>query len=228
MTSPGLVYVDETVDEYENLRLPPNWEKHGSRRWGSIAASMRYCLRRYPDATQYGWLADDNIPKTAGWDVTLEGNAGDWRISCARDLWMSEYLWHHPTGGPCFTSGLCWGGELIRAVGWWAPPGLRQGGIDGTWNDLAGFLGLTRYVPEVVIEHRTWKMEKREKDETDDWVKHGKTYIATDLARYERWAVEERQEVADRLNGVIPMKFRQSWDRAWWHGIIRRHMAAPA
>jgi len=194
MTSHGLVYVDGTVNEYENIRLPANWVMHREPEWGSIAASMRYCLQQYPDASQYGWLADDNIPKTPRWDKTLEAGARDWYISCARDLWISETGWRHPTGGSCFTSGLCWGGKLIRAVGWWSLPGVRQGGIDGAWNDLAGLCGLTRYTPRVVVEHLTWKLGKREKDETDNWVKDGQTYIANDLALYEEWAADGRRE----------------------------------
>lgn len=204
MTSRGLVYVDETFDEYEGLRLPSNWRIHRSRKWGSIAASMNYCLKRYPNATQYGWLADDNIPQTHGWDKALEAAAGDWCISCARDLWFSELQWVYPTGGPCFTSGLCWGAKLISAAGWWPLPGVYQGGIDGAWNDISGFLGLTRYLPDVIIEHRNWQTKKREWDETDNSVKHGLTYIATDLARYEQWVLEERGPLVAHLGKVVP------------------------
>lgn len=204
MTSRGLVYVDETFDEYENLRLPSNWRIHRSRKWGSIAASMRYCQKRYPDATQYGWLADDNIPKTPAWDKRLEEAAGDWYISCARDLWMSEKHWRHPTGGPIFTAALCWGAKLIEAVGWWALPGVRQGGIDGAWNDLSGFCGLTRYLDDVVVEHKNWQTKKREWDETDKSEKHGEAYIEADLARYYQWVRDERDAALGKIKEVLP------------------------
>lgn len=223
MTSPGLVYVDETVDEYKCLRLPPNWRIHRSRKWGSIAASMRYCLKRYPDATQYGWLADDNIPVTDNWDKILEEAAGEWFISCARDLWFSELQWVYPTGGPCFTSGLCWGAELIRSVGWWSLPGVRQGGIDGAWNDLAGLCGLTRYLPEVIIEHRNWQLGKRAWDETDNSVKHGLAYIANDLECYERWVLEEREEVAAQIRAVLPPGSSTQWLRPRHAPKPRKH-----
>jgi hypothetical protein len=199
MTSPGLVYVDETVDQYRKIRLPSNWRIRRVRKWGSIAASMRYTLKQYPDATQYGWLADDQFPLTPNWDEQLERSAGRWNISMGRDNWMSETGWAHQTGGICFTAGLCWGGDLIRATGWWALPGVKQGGIDGAWNDIAGSLDLTRYLPSVTIEHRTWKIGLRDKDETDQWVKHGETYIATDLARYEEWTRTERAGVEERI-----------------------------
>lgn len=199
MTSQGLVYVDETVEMYENIRLPANWAIHFEPEWGSIAASMHYTQAHFPDATQYGWLADDNIPRTVGWDKRLEAAAGDWFISCARDFWLSETGWRHPTGGPCFTAGLCWGAKVIEAVGWWVLPGVRQGGIDGAWNDLAGMLSLTRYLPDVTVEHITWKLGKREKDETDEWVKRGVNYIADDLAVYEKWVRQQRRADSQRI-----------------------------
>jgi hypothetical protein len=192
MTSRGLLYVDETVEMYQDIRLPDNWEVHFAPKWGTVAAAMKYTLERYPDASQYGWLADDNIPRTDGWDTKLEQAAGDWSISMARDLWMSETGWKYLSGGPCFTSGLCWGAKLIKAVGWWALPGAYQGGIDAAWNDLAGMCHLTRYLPDVVIEHLCWQLEKRPKDETDERVKHGTNYINNDLGIYEEWRKRQR------------------------------------
>ena len=204
MTSQGLVYVDQTVEEYGDIRLPSNWKIHYEPKWGSIAASMRYCRKRFPRATQYGWLADDQFPRTEGWDKRLEKAAGDWFVSCGRDFWLSELNWRHPTGGPCFTAGLCWGREIIRAAGWWALPGVYQGGIDGAWNDLAGLLGLTRYLHDVVIEHMTWKLDKRAKDENDEWVRGGENIVGADMDVYYRWVAERRDEQAEDIRRALP------------------------
>lgn len=203
MTSQGLVYVDETVEMYEKIRLPANWKIHFEPEWGSIAAAMHYTQAHFPDATQYGWLADDNIPRTQGWDKILEAAAGDWFVSCARDLWLSETGWKYPMGGVCFTAGLCWGAKLIEACGWWVLPGVRQGGIDGAWNDLAGMLGLTRYVPDVTVEHLCWQLGKRPKDETDDWVKKGVNYINDDLDVYYNWVKRQRRVDALRIRQAM-------------------------
>lgn len=131
MTSQGLVYVDETVDEYRNIRLPANWKIHYEPEWGSIAKSMRYTRKRFPKATQYGWLADDQYPRSHQWDRKLEHAAGDWH--------------------------------------------------------------------GVTVEHVTWKIGKREKDENDEWERRGLSLIATDLAKYEEWAVTKREAVCDRI-----------------------------
>lgn len=77
MTARGVVYIDQDTGLYEGLRLPHNWTVHRELRWLSLQGSMSWCLREYPDATQYGWLADDVRPRTKGWDTALEQAARD-------------------------------------------------------------------------------------------------------------------------------------------------------
>ena len=189
MTSRGVVYVD--AGERYDLVLPANWVIHHARSWGGIAAGMRWCLKRYPKATRYGWLADDTFPRTFGWDKLLERAAGSWYYAQARDMWFSENPPHrydrqdwpeYLRTGAQLSAGLCWGAALIRAVGWWALPGCAQGGIDAAWSQIIAPLGLCRYLPDVVVEHKTWHLNKRPKDLTDN----GK-HIDQDVWRYRAW-----------------------------------------
>lgn len=189
MTSQGVVYVDETVDLYRDMRLPRNWSIHFEPEWGSLQASMSWCLDAYPAATQYGWLADDTRPRTKGWDKLLEQEADAWCLSYARDLWLSE-LEHtrlELEDGANLSSGLCWGGDLVRAVGWWALPGVRQAFIDVAWCRIVQPLGLARYTPRVVVEHLNYRTGKRAKDAVDDWSRSGEDYIQADIDAGYAW-----------------------------------------
>lgn len=202
MTSPGVVYVDETVDMYRNIRLPKNWTIHYEPEWGSLQASMSWCFNEYPDATQYGWLADDVRPRTRGWDKILESEAGDWCLSYARDLWLSEAEWTRLEleDGANISSGLCWGGNLVRAVGWWALPGVRQAFIDVAWCRIVQPLNLSRYTPCVVVEHLNYRTGKRERDDVDDWVRGGVDYIQDDIDHGYQWlASGEYEDIIRRL-----------------------------
>lgn len=192
MTSPGVVYVDETVDVYRKLRLPENWTIHYEPTWGSLQASMQWVYREYPNASQYGWLADDNIPLSDGWDKQLEKSAGDFCLSYANDLWLSETDPDHLVKGTNLSSGLCWGGKLVRAVGWWALPGVRQAGIDTAWCALVSPFGLHRYRPDVVVEHRHYRTGKREHDQGDEWTRNGVPYVADDVALRDGWVWSPR------------------------------------
>lgn len=166
MTSQGIVWVDG--DDYPYLRLPGNWEKHEVK-WGGIRPGMQWCFDTFPDATQYGWLADDMVPASDGWDRALEERAGQWRLAYAFDGWLAT----HAISLALLEVGLdmggapCWGGELVREVGWWAPPKLRQGGIDFVWTTLLRDLGLTCYDEEVRVLHKHWRNSARAKDGTD-------------------------------------------------------------
>lgn len=189
MTSPGVVYVDETVDMYRKIRLPKNWTIHYEPEWGSLQASMSWCFEQYPDASHYGWLADDTFPRTPGWDKLLEMSAGPWGLSYARDMWMSEgpiERWEFETGKN-LSSGLCWGGELVRTVGWWAIPGVRQAGIDTAWCSIIEPLGLARYRHDIVVEHHNYRTGKRERDEGDSWDRGGDNYVERDIATVRKW-----------------------------------------
>ena len=201
MTSPGVVYVDEDDGSYDRLRLPRNWSIHREPRWLSLQGSMQWCYQRFPDATQYGWLADDTRPRTRGWDKQLEAAAGEWRLAYANDLWYSlnpgerEQL----ERGHNLSSGLCWGGELVRAVGWWALPGVIQAGIDTAWTDLVRPLGLHCYRHDIVVEHLNWRTKKRPYDDTDLWERpDAGDYIDKDLVAKDRWfrSVEYRNLIS--------------------------------
>lgn len=189
MTSPGVVYVDEDDGSYDNLQVPDNWTVHREPEWLSLQGSLTWCFENYPDATQYGWLADDTRPRTDGWDKLLEAGAGDWLLVYAKDLWFSENPGETEQliTGHNLSSGLCWGGELVRHVGWWALPGVRQAGIDMAWLDIVRPAGLFRYMPEVTVEHLNWRTKKRPWDETDDWTRDGVDYIDRDIVTKNWW-----------------------------------------
>jgi hypothetical protein len=187
MTSPGVVYVDEDTGLYDKLRLPFNWRIHREPVWGSLQASMQWVYRQYPRATQYGWLADDTVPRTNGWDKELEASAGDHAFSHARDLWNTEGSQDEFENGLDMSAGLCWGGELVRAAGWWALPGVRQAGIDTAWLAILAPFRLVKYRHDVIVEHKHYLTGKRKTDQGDSWFRDGVNYVQADIDAREEW-----------------------------------------
>lgn len=193
MTRRALLWVDETVEQYQDMRLPKNWKIKYWKRWGGIAAAMNWVFKNYPNATQYGWLADDSFPRTEGWDVVIEKSAGDWKLASGLDHYVSDNRQYMSMlrRGEDFGAPMCWGGELVRAVGWWALPGVKQAGIDTAWAAIVAPLGLHAYDPSVVCEHMNYRTGKRPKDETDDWTKDGVNYIQNDIDERNRWVASD-------------------------------------
>lgn len=239
MTSQGVVWVDKgpKIEQYKRLRLPSNWRMEFAPRWGGLALGQEWCLREYPQAWQYGWLADDTFPRTKGWDKRLERAAGRWHLAYARDLWLSEIedARERLQEGALLSSGLCHGGDLVRAAGFWALPDAMQAGHDTAWVKVIEPFRLHRYMSKVIVEHKNWRTGNRPKDE-NDWFDHAGVatrdkwvnsphFIATterireglNLASKAPYfsiilATRNRQELLDRAVASILAQTRTDWE----------------
>lgn len=92
-----------------------------------------------------GFMGDDHRPRTEGWDgryieALREPGAG---IVYGNDLLQGEQL---PT--QCALRA-----EIVKALGFMAPPVLRHMYVDNFWKDLGQTMGCLRYLPDVVVEH---------------------------------------------------------------------------
>lgn len=172
MKAPGIVFVDgpttpQNDEAYRNLRVPPNWTVILSEKRVRLAGHMNWVLSAYPNERSYSWIADDMMPETPDFDKILEEAAGPWGYAHGRDDYITRNqgyksdLLKWPVG---LTSGLTWGGEMLRALGWWAPPGLVHVGIDCIWTYILQELGCCRYLPNVIIQHYSYRSHRRKKD----------------------------------------------------------------
>jgi len=179
-----VLFVDPPHDGYD-FELPPNWRLYLSSTHVGMAEAMRWAFRTYPNEAYYGWLSDDLHPRTVGWDMKLIEAAGQFFMVCCNDLQLAT---EPSIRDGVLPGAMCWGGNLVRAVGWWALPGVNQAGIDDAWIHLAHRLfDVKRYVPDVIVEHMSYKNDKRPKDATDDWVRDGDRYIERDFETFNAW-----------------------------------------
>lgn len=198
-SAPGVLYVHETHAEYVDIRLPDGWIKHEGH--DAQAAQMQWLFNTYPDEKWYGWIADDNRPKTPEFDRHLIDEAGDWHfVYCngGRHKTPAEAPAKPPATIP---SAMMWGGELVRHVGWWAPPWIKHATIDEHWKYMMMRSGLARYRHDVVIEHLHWRSGLRPQDSTDKaWLSMAEDDIEQFTSR-----IPELNAIADEL--AFKMKF---------------------
>jgi glycosyltransferase involved in cell wall biosynthesis len=146
--TPGLVVVDgDGSDGYADLRLPGGWQlvRLLDKRRG-LLATLNYMFESYPNEPWYGYLNDDFIVHTPGWDEALIVAAGLRGMSNSNDgNWQS---------GKRMAGGLCFGGDFLRALGWWSPPGLWHCYADDTWEAVARAVDNWKTVSSILIEHR--------------------------------------------------------------------------
>ena len=145
---------DPCLKQYETIEIPPEWSVVVGLR-GPLSDIYNNAYARHPNEPWHGFIADDVVPITNGWDVKLIDTAGSDGMSV-------------PAGGE--TTGGCphfvLGGDLVRSVGWLSLPGLDRIYIDTVWGDIAAKQGVFRSVPDVILEHRHFSNGKAMIDKT--------------------------------------------------------------
>lgn len=90
-------------------------------------------------------FGDDHLPRTPGWDRLMLDAAHDLGsgVLYPNDLLQREAL---PTA-PIITS------DIVRALGWYSPPGIEHMYVDNWWRALGIGLERLRYLPDIIVEH---------------------------------------------------------------------------
>ncbi len=108
------------------------------------------------------FLGDDVRPRTIAWDKILSkpliNTPG---ISYANDLIQKEFLPTH----------VVMSSEIIKALGFMAPPVLKHLFMDNFWLDLGKAIGQIHYFENVILEHMHPLLEKSSVDKVyqDSW-----------------------------------------------------------
>lgn len=194
MTLPGLVIVNGDGKGYENLRLPPNWLKDVAGRDERLNDVYRRIFAGSPDLEWYGFIADDILPRTEGWDVKLVRMAGADRIASANDLWQAPQRMH---------GAVVYGGNVLRKAGFWMPDGLSHMFGDDVWEHLGRQAGIWDVAMDVVTEHVHWMNQKAPKDASYE---KSHALMEADGARFKSWLADEAPKALERL-GVRSLQF---------------------
>jgi len=119
-----------------------------------VNEKLNRMANKYMDEYDYIlWAADDTTVMTPGWDENLINAIKDvpMGISYPDDLAQRENL---PSNGTCFDS------NIVRTLGYLAPPELLHLYIDNFWKLLGTIMGTLRYCPEVILEHHHYAVHK--------------------------------------------------------------------
>ncbi len=121
--------------------LPETWKVECGERM-KCPQAFAWLFEAYPDAPWYSLFGDDVVPETPHWDRILIQAAGTKKVAYGDD----KFTWPrcpHPIIG----------GDLVRAVGWLAFPGVLHWYMDTAYEWLANETG--RLVPrrDVVTAH---------------------------------------------------------------------------
>jgi hypothetical protein len=145
---------DPCWPQYEEMEMPAGWKVFMGLR-GPLSDIYNQAYSRHQNDPFFGFIADDVVPETEGWDRTL--------IVAAGKDGMAVPAGGDTTGGsPHFVLG----GDLVRSVGWLSLPYLDRLYIDTVWTDIAKARGVYRYLPEVTLAHHHFSNGKALMDST--------------------------------------------------------------
>jgi hypothetical protein len=128
-------------------------ERMGLAAWTNVLAEQ--CWDEFDILASWG---DDHVARTRGWDAQVEltfAAHGPGLVYCADGL-QNERL---PTAP-------FWSSSIIKALGFYCPPGYQHMYVDNYWLVLARRLERCRYLPDVLIEHRHPSAGKADWDES--------------------------------------------------------------
>lgn len=113
-------------------------------------------LAHVRDYDAIGFLGDDHVPRTQGWDALLADALTDMGggVVYGDDLFQGEAL----------ATAVVMSTDLISALGWFAVPGCTHMYLDNGWMTVGRSLNRLRYVPDVVIEHMHYLANKSAED----------------------------------------------------------------
>jgi hypothetical protein len=146
----GFVYVSEDdpeIEDYRALSLPKGWAlmvMPAGQGW--LADKLNHAFETHPDLPWYGVVYDDLV-FTTDFEGQLVGAAGRFKIASA------AFGANRMDPGTRIQGAAVFGGDLLRALGYWVPAGIRHLFTDDAWELLGKTLRVWRILPEVVTVH---------------------------------------------------------------------------
>lgn len=143
---------DQTLDEYQRHDDVTYhvWPRKRMCPTVNDAAALLSQEYRY-----LGFLGDDHVIRTHGWDARMIDAAGDWGIAYGDDKLQGQNLATH-----CVMTS-----NIVTTVGYMALPGTIHLYMDNFWMVLGAECGFLRWLPDVVIEHMHYINGKSVQDE---------------------------------------------------------------
>ena len=141
-----------------------------------------------------GSIGDDHVPETAGWETAIMDAVVD--LGGVGIVYGDDAIQHEAIPTACFMTS-----NIVRALGWMAPPTLEHLFCDDAWRAISDAAGCRRYLPDVKITHYHPTVCRAPNDATyergnsvDVW--------ARDRAGYEAWLADGLEVAAAKVRAL--------------------------
>jgi hypothetical protein len=149
------------------------------------AGPFNYFFQHYY-ADFYAMLGDDSVPRTRGWDYAIAKAATPDKVA-------------YPNDGLGHCTCPAVGGDLVREMGWFTYPGIKQLYADTQWFSFARHRNILVYLSDVLVEHMHWSAGKSPYDDT---YARKRTHKENDAMYYRRF-LEEKCNVEISIDAAL-------------------------
>jgi hypothetical protein len=143
---------DKYINEYVSLLNTGNWICYIGKHKYLGEVLNYFSTQVFPEYEYYQEVNDDHIYITPEWDrlliETIEKNGNGWGIAFPNKLGEPNDF---------SPSAYVMSGNIVRTIGWFTLPGLRQNSIDNTIFKLGTGVNRYWYAQDVQIYHKNWK-----------------------------------------------------------------------
>lgn len=137
-----------------------------------------------------GFAGDDHLPLTANWAQKLSQAVSGGGVAYPNDLIQGEKL----------ATMAVMHSDIVRGLGWFAPPTLTHLYVDNAWLAIGKGLGKLTYLDDVVVQHMHPMGETAPWDETYELANSEKN-IQDDRVEFERWERDDLPGLIAKLKG---------------------------
>ncbi|MFC3986460.1 hypothetical protein [Streptosporangium jomthongense] len=185
---------DPTLKGYQQVCKARQIELTVGPRLRMCPTLSKIAVERAPHHFALGFMGDDHRPRTRGWDRRYVNELHDLGtgIVYGDDLLQHDRL---PTQ-VAMTS------DIVQALGWMAPAGLKHLWVDNVWKDLGQAIGRLRYLPDVVVEHMHYLNGKAAEDDRYQEVNNSAAAEADRLA-YAAWLEHDMPSDVAKLKALL-------------------------
>lgn len=178
-----------------HIDWPSHWNIHQSDEHLEMQRALNALFKLYPNEPCYGLITDHSRPQTNNWASIMEQAAVPDKIVFAND---TKNRIHPQTRKRRVTSASCYGGELVRKLGWvWLDKVTHMYG-DDAWENIGHALGRVKYLPEVTVRDLLMKEGDIPVDENHRRLYQGKPYVNDDRLHYLEW-LKDFPQLIERL-----------------------------
>jgi hypothetical protein len=176
-------YVNAGITVGERIRMGPTLNKNAVK-----------VARAYPNDI-VGFMGDDHLPRTAGWDTTLQYELDEMKVG----IWYGNDTIQRGA----IPTAVAMTANIINELGYMVLPGLIHMYIDNFWKALGDGSQTLRYRDDVIIEHIHPLAGKTAWDAGYIEVNDGKIYEHDGLLFQ---AYVQSQRYVDDVNKIIKLK----------------------